>query len=96
MTLEEFILNEIKILKGAKKLNKGKEGTREDTTFFINITVETLDKVLKDFWKKTNQAAPLTDEQLDNWREHDDIDPTTGEFYSKAHQIKVWGKSNRH
>lgn len=25
-----------------------------------------------------------------DWREHDDINPNTGRFYSEAHQQKVW------
>lgn len=64
------------------------------------------DKVLgEELATKLNDAIEAVREEIINpaiencsfadWRERDDIDTSTGEFYSKAHQLKVWGRSNR-
>ena len=64
------------------------------------------DKVLsEELATKLNDAIEAVREEIINpaiencsfadWHEHDDIDPSTGEYYSKAHQLRVWGRSNR-
>ena len=54
---------------------------------------------------KLNDAIEAVREEIINpaiencsfadWRKNDDIDPATGEYYSKSHQIRVMGKSQR-
>lgn len=91
-TLEQFIEQKIEILKKAAELSKAQhEGTREDISWFAMEKAQALQEVLTEWRKEKSDFENI----CANWREHDDIDPSTGEYYSKAHQLRVMGKSNR-
>lgn len=95
-SLETYILELIEIKKKAAELSKAESsGTSSDVSFFQKLDIECLERTLKGYWKETNQCPPPTQEMLDNWHEHDDIDPSTGEYYSQSHQLRVMGKSVR-
>lgn len=90
-SLEKFIKKKIKSLKdAAEESKKLHAGTREDISWFALERAKTLEWILKE-WDEEQAFQRI----CDNWHEHDDIDPSTGEYYSKPHQLRVMGKSNR-
>ena len=85
MELQKLIEKKIEDLKELGVYSKEKyKGTRNDVSFLTEIKINTLQEVLNEW-----QENSFSDERLKNWKEHDDIDPITGDYYFESYKKKV-------